>query len=521
MRARSRPDPTPVRWRRRRIFPAARGAAPLLLAATLLATAILATVIPPSARAEDPPPDPLPDLQTQPDPIAQPDPFPPAIPPAIPPGTPETGLPNRLPDGSLEPASPALPEPPGAGARGPDGTVSVLASDPSPPPAIAPVTERGTPPLAPPFSTPPAGPPGARTTPSAPLAASPSAPPSVPASRAPAASPSAADLAARGLAFPFPPLDAADTSPPRPLTLLEALERSGDRSRRLWITQAYWKLAAAAARFRHALEAEERLAVVAPGGNAEDGTILETAEEAARGRTAAAAVELVAAQQELADLVRLPVPEPPPIPADRPLTSAYQTHFETIFAVRPATGRVRAIHRQLPPAHAAILARSRAVTSAEARFTAVETLHAQGKKPIGAVLAAHDAILEQQLAFVDAVAVYNLAIAEYVMAVADLSVPDAAFATMLIGQPLPWRPQPGSPPVEGILPVSGQVPPQAPQQVLQQAPPLALPQAPPPGGGLAPRLFPQAPEAAPSRLPTAAPTVQPFSPGLSPPPSGG
>jgi len=276
----------------------------------------------------------------------------------------------------------------------------------------------------------------------------------------------------------------------RPVPLLEALERSGDRSRRLWITQAYWKLAAAAARHRFAADAEERLSLVAPGGNADDLAMLDAAIHGARGRAATAVVELISAQQELSDLVRLPVTEPPPLTADRPLTSAYQTHFETIFALRPATGRVRAIHRQLPAAHAAILARAQATAAAQERFDVVEALYAQAKKPINAVLSAHDAITAQQQAFVDAVAAYNLAIAEYVMAVADLSVPDEQFASMLIGQPIAWRAPQGA----GIVPVSGQIPPG--QFPAAQTPPGQVPSAAPPAGS-SPRLFSSDPVSAP------------------------
>jgi hypothetical protein len=241
----------------------------------------------------------------------------------------------------------------------------------------------------------------------------------------------------------------AEVTPPRPLALLEALERSGDRTRRLWITQAYWKLAAAAASVRFAAEAEERLALVAPGESSDDLVLLDLATATARGESASAGVELVTAQQEIIDLVRLPVTDPPPWPVDRPLTAAYQTHFETIFAGRPATGRVRAIHRQLPLEYAALVARAEAFRAAESRFAAMEALHAKGKKPIGAVLTAHDAVVEQGEAFVRAVRAYNLDIAEYVMAVADLSVPEERFATMLIGQPTPWRQ-----PLAAVLPVA-------------------------------------------------------------------
>lgn len=348
-----------------------------------------------------------------------------------------------------EPSAPAsAPRP-----TSPDGTISVLV-----PPSSAPTGPAGGM-----IGLPNASPP-ADMRPAPPLPAPP--PPVAMQATAVAVTPppnQAADLVARGLELPFPLVTGsptAEVSPPRPLALLEALERSGDRTRRLWITQAYWKLAAAAARVRYAAEAEERLTLVAPGESPDDLVLLDLATATARGESAMAGVDLVAAQQEIVDLVRLPVTDPPPWPVDRPLTTAYQTHFETIFAGRPATGRVRAIHRQLPLEYAALAARAEAVRAAESRFASTEALHAKGKKPIGAVLTAHDVIVEQAEAFVRAVRAYNLDIAEYVMAVADLSVPDERFAMMLIGQPTPWRqPLAASPPFSAndrVVPVGAQ-----------------------------------------------------------------
>lgn len=411
--------------------------------------------------------------------------FPPA---AAPPDQPPETAPDTPPD--LPP--PVVAEgqaPPAGAARFPPPPFAPPVAAPPAPPAVAPPAAASVPPALPARA--------ADGTVS--VLAAPQAPAGAPASGAPAASQratpapapaAAAELLARSLAPPAAPLSPADTSMPRLLPLLEALERSGDRSRRLWITQAYWKLAAAAARHRFAADAEERLALVAPGGNADDLAMLDAAIHGARGRAATAVVELISAQQELSDLVRLPVTEPPPLTADRPLTSAYQTHFETIFALRPATGRVRAIHRQLPAAHAAILARAQATAAAQERFDVVEPLYAQAKKPINAVLSAHDAITAQQQAFVDAVAAYNLAIAEYVMAVADLSVPDEQFASMLIGQPIAWRAPQGA----GIVPVSGQIPPG--QFPAAQTPPGQVPSAAPPAGS-SPRLFSSDPVSAP------------------------
>ena len=393
---------------------------------------------PSAGDQQDPPPDgqaPLPD---------PPPPFPadttgPIAPPT--PTAPPFPTTDRLGDGPQGRADEAM-EPVAA-----DGTVSVLV----PPSDPVGLTGPANPPV----------PPGIRP---APPFAPPPPPLAMQAAPPPLAAPlnQAAPLVARGLELPFPLVagsPTAEVTPPRPLALLEALERSGDRTRRLWITQAYWKLAAAAAGVRFAAEAEERLALVAPGENADDLVLLDLATATARGESASAGVELVTAQQEIIDLVRLPVTDPPPWPVDRPLTAAYQTHFETIFAGRPATGRVRAIHRQLPLEYAALVARAEAVRAAESRFEAIEALHAKGKKPIGAVLTAHDAIVQQGEAFVRAVRAYNLDIAEYVMAVADLSVPDERFATMLIGQPTPWRQPLAALPFaasDRVVPVAGQ-----------------------------------------------------------------
>jgi hypothetical protein len=231
----------------------------------------------------------------------------------------------------------------------------------------------------------------------------------------------------------------------RPLPLLEAIERSGDRSRRLWITQSYWKVSAAYAWVRCCAEAIERLELIAPGGDPHDRATLDVATAAARADLADARAQLGVAQQELVDLARLPLAEPLPWPVDRPLAGPYQTHFDQIFASRTATGRVRAIARTLPARHEALESRAAAVRAAADAMARAEADHAKGKRPIEAVIAAHAALVGQQREFLQATKAYNLDIAEYAMAVADLSVPDDRFVSMLIGTPIQWRPTPPRP----------------------------------------------------------------------------
>jgi hypothetical protein len=298
----------------------------------------------------------------------------------------------------------------------------------------------------------------------------------------------ATDLLTRSLepleTGPGGPTAAGDrrTAPPppaalyaRPLALVEALERSGDRSRRLWISQAYWKVSAAFAWLRWSTEALDRLELVAPGGDPHDRAVLDVTTAAARADLADARAELVAAQQELVDLVRLPPGDPLPWPVDRPLAGPYQTHFEQIFAARPATGRIRAIVRMLPAKHEALEARAAATVAAERALQMAEADHAKGQRPIEAVAAAHAALVGQQREFIKAMRGYNLDIAEYAMAVADLSVPDDRFVSMLIGTPIHGRPQAadpaGSPPAAAGAATTPQPPAGAPAASPTAVPP--------------------------------------------------
>jgi hypothetical protein len=230
---------------------------------------------------------------------------------------------------------------------------------------------------------------------------------------------------------PRPDADA----PTRPLPLLEALERPGDRSRRLWIVQAYWKAAVADAAVRSAEAAFERLELVAPGSDPHDRAVLDVATAAARADLADARARLAAARQELVDLARLPPGDPLPRPVDLPLAIPYETHFDAIFANRIATGRIRTIARTLPLRHEALEARALAVTAAAEALAMAEADHAKATRPIEAVVAAHAALVVQEREFLEAVRAYNLDIAEYGMAVVDLAVPDDAFVSVLIGTP--------------------------------------------------------------------------------------
>ena len=98
---------------------------------------------------------------------------------------------------------------------------------------------------------------------------------------------------------------------------------------------------------------------------------------------------------------------------------------------------MRAINRSLPLKHEAVDSRAKGVAAATDALSLAEQDHARGKRPIEAVLSAHAALATQRRQFLELVRGYNTDIAEYVMAVADFSVPDDRFAAMLIGSPSP------------------------------------------------------------------------------------
>jgi len=84
------------------------------------------------------------------------------------------------------------------------------------------------------------------------------------------------------------------------------------------------------------------------------------------------------------------------------------------------------------------------VMAAQQAMQMAEAAHARSRRPIEAVTAAHAALVGQQREFLQATKAYNLDIAEYAMAVGDLSMTDEQFARMLVGTPLPWQPPAGA-----------------------------------------------------------------------------
>ena len=242
-----------------------------------------------------------------------------------------------------------------------------------------------------------------------------------------AAAAAAGDLMSQGLAAPKESALAG-----RPTTLLELIGRFGtDRSRQLSVVRGYWKLSAAQADYNWAADELARLDQVTAAKGLE-AAVLSAAQAGAQARLHEAQIGVVAAQQELADLLGLPSNAQLPLAGDLPLVGPYRTYFDTIFAGRVPPPRTRVIDRGLPIRLQAIQDRTLAVQAASSAVRYADDARAKGQADLQTLLNCHAELARQRRAFLAAVRDYNLDIGEYALAVADPTLPNERLVAMLI-----------------------------------------------------------------------------------------
>ncbi len=221
----------------------------------------------------------------------------------------------------------------------------------------------------------------------------------------------------------------------RSLSLLEALSTAtGDRPRQLLIARAYWKLWEAQAQFNWSSDSAARLDELATGRTAVESGVLATARASALAESQQARVEVVVAQQALADL--LPAPAGPagpgPLTSDLPLVGAYRTYFDILFAQRAAPPRLRLIDRTLPLRRDVIDTRTLAVQAALSAAHQAADARAKATGDLATLLSCQVELARQRHDFLAAVSQYNLEVAEYALAVADPTLPNDRLVGMLI-----------------------------------------------------------------------------------------
>jgi hypothetical protein len=241
-----------------------------------------------------------------------------------------------------------------------------------------------------------------------------------------------ADLLASALATPS--IDSLDGRPValdgRPVPLAEALGRGSTSVRRLEVAALYWKLSLAIADYHWSLAEFEQLRALPGNEDAVDAPLLAAAQAGAQARMLEAKAAAVTLQQELADAIGQPT-QTLPLTVEQPLVGPYRTEFDTIFAGRAAPGRSRAIHRGLPHLREAIDIRTAAVQAASSAVPAAEQAFVKQKIGITTALFAHEELVKQRRAFLNAVRAYNAEIVEYASYVAGPTTSTATLVNML------------------------------------------------------------------------------------------
>jgi hypothetical protein len=284
----------------------------------------------------------------------------------------------------------------------------------------------------------------------------------------------------------------------QPLSLLGALSSAADARQQVEVVRAYWRLVEAVSVYHFCFDYDGRLQQLQ--AQAEEVAVLRTAQASSFALLREVEMAVVAAQHDLAALVRLPAEAALPLPADRPHVGPYQTRFHELFAARPAPLQSRLIDRILPIRREAIEGRAAAVQAAADALAATIDARAAGRATLSDVLACTRDCLQQRQALIASVCRYNRDIADYVAAVGPAANAQT-LVSMLLG---PGHSGPAVPGVDsGVRPAGLSQPVPTPARRPAQNLPTPASKSHPP---------PSAPKDEPAPLPKESEDAQPLLP---------
>ncbi len=185
------------------------------------------------------------------------------------------------------------------------------------------------------------------------------------------------------------------------------------RQRQIEAVHAYWRLAEAVGEYHFSHERQQRLARL-PAGN-DEAAELRTAQAVAAAQLQEAEVQVTTAQHDLAEILLLAPGTPLPLPADQPLVGPYRTLFAELFAGKQAPQHAAMLDQTLPLRNRAVESHAAALLAAEDALDAAIELQTSGQGRLAGVIAALDAQVRQQRAFLAAVCRYNHDIADYAL----------------------------------------------------------------------------------------------------------
>ncbi|MGA2258785.1 MAG: hypothetical protein ABSG53_29310 [Thermoguttaceae bacterium] len=280
-----------------------------------------------------------------------------------------------------------------------------------------------------------------------------------------AARPTTAQLVADALTLP-----PGSTISGQPVSLVSVVATVPGRQRQIGAVHAYWRLAEAVGEYHFCHERQQRIAPLrAENGEAAD--LLRAVQAVATAQMREAEMQVTTAQHDLAEILLLAPSTPLPLPEDRPLIGPYRTLFAELFAGKKAPEHARMLDQTLPLRNRAVESHAAALLAAEDLLDATIELQTTGQERLVGVLAALDAQIRQQRAFLAAVCRYNHDIADYaLLVVSPQTTPDILVGTLIkqnrpAGQPVTPLPTTATLPATylqqrdsaGISPASGSV----------------------------------------------------------------
>jgi hypothetical protein len=215
-----------------------------------------------------------------------------------------------------------------------------------------------------------------------------------------------------------------------PLSLVQAISNARDRSQQAAVIHAYWRLTQAIAGYHICFEAERQLSQLRAREQA--GTILLTAQAAAKASLQAARVAMSGAQYDLAAAAQLSPAASPPLAANLPHAGPYRTLFDQIASRSSPPPAALLLNRTLPENYQAIEQRLAALHEADNALAAAIELYQAGHGDLAGLLRCNDAFASQQRIFMADVCDYNHRIADYVLSVVQRPTTNQALIDMLI-----------------------------------------------------------------------------------------
>jgi hypothetical protein len=227
------------------------------------------------------------------------------------------------------------------------------------------------------------------------------------------------------------------------ITLQQALARRTDPLRYAEFVKSYWKLSQALANYHDAIQGAAELARVPQPRAPFQQALLQADRATAEAEVRQSRLEAMTAQAELAE--QMTGGTAPPLPQDVPLTAAYKSKFEAVFAGRVPPPGARKLHEAFEPRLAVVEARAAAVVSVENAFAAVADAYTNGQADPAIAFQEHAHLRAARREFLQSVYDYNAGIADYAWLAAGPNRTPDTIASMLVERKRPLAMQEAAP----------------------------------------------------------------------------